>query len=102
MIVLAFLLSLLFSDTVDCTVQGKVWHLNESEPVDFSPGNTCIGVRVTTDEKQVVMYSPNYWVTVQIPPEKGHRTFQYQWGKHLAHIGAETVPVTAWGHVGKG
>ena len=94
-------LSHAFTDSVSCTVQGKVYKLTAEEIVTFAPGSTCTGLRVSADDRQLVIYSPYHWVTVPIGIEKGWRMFQYRWGAEVAHLGAETVPVR-WRPVERG
>lgn len=97
---LIFLLALAFNDHVDCTIQAKFYKLDQADVIDFKRADTCTGVRVTTDEKQIVLYSPNAWVVIPIESDKGWRRFQYRWGANVAHIEAGTVEVT-WGYVVK-
>lgn len=97
----ALLFALAFSDTVTCAVEGDIFHDSAAEPITYTPGNFCMGIRVTTDESQLVMYSPNRWVTVKIAVDKGHRRFIYIWGHDVAHLGPDTIPIV-WGPVGQG
>ena len=96
---LLLLLALAFTDPINCILQGYVSKFEQSEIITFTPGNYC-PIRVTTDESQLVMYSPYHWVTVKIPAEKGNRRFQYRFGSDVAHLEAETIPVV-WGNVNR-
>lgn len=100
MLSVVLLLALAFSDSVTCTIQGSVYR-TESEPLTFTPGNDCTGLRVTSDDTQIVIYSPYRWVAIKIPMEKGHRRFQYRWGSAVAHLESDTVEIT-WGDVARG
>lgn len=91
-------LSHAFTDAVSCTVQGKVYKLTAEEIITFAPGNTCAGLRLSADERQLVIYSPHHWVSVPIASEKGWRIFQYHWGADVAHLGPDVVSVV-WGNV---
>lgn len=102
LLLVAMLFTTAYHDVVSCTVQGTVWKLGATEPLDFRRADSCVGVKVTFDEKQLVMYSPNIWVAVVIPPEYGHRPFQYRWMSEYVHIGRDTFPITGWGYVEKG
>lgn len=98
---IALLAGVAFEDHVSCTVQGYVYKMDEPDTVEFTRADSCTGVRVTSDDRQLVIYSPNVWVRVLIPADYGHRRFQYRWGASLAHLGAETVPIE-WGYTAKG
>ena len=104
-LVLVLLLTSGFRDPVTCTVQGYVIHETKEHAVDYQSGlanakdgeTNCVGVRATGDDRQLVLYSPNVWVTIQIAPEPGYRVFRYRWTADVAHVGAETVPIY-WGY----
>lgn len=98
--VLALLLTLAFGDPITCTLQGYVYHDTAHEAITWT-ANTYCPLRVTTDETQLVIYSPHHWVVVKIPVDKGQRIFQYRFGKDVAHLGPDTIPVT-WGRIEKG
>lgn len=98
---IALLAGIAFDDHVSCTVQGYVYRMAKADVVDFTRADSCTGVRITSDDRQLVMYSPKIWVRVLIPADYGHRRFQYRWGSDLAHLGAETVEIK-WGRTGKG
>lgn len=95
------LLALAFSDYVDCTIQAKLYKLDHADVIDFQRADSCTGVRTTTDDTRIVLYSPHAWVAIPIPADKGWRRFQYRWGAHVAHLDAATIEVT-WGYVAKG
>lgn len=90
-----------FTDTVSCAVQGHVYKSTVEEVITFARADSCQGVRVSSDETKLVLYSPHAWVVVPISVEQGHRRFQYRWGAEVAHLEAGTVPVQ-WGWVRRG
>lgn len=101
-LLLAFLLGMaVFTDFTECTVQGYVFLDNADETVDFKRADTCSGVRDTSGGSSLVLYSPNVWVKVSIPVDKGQRIFQYHWRSALAHLGPATIPIE-WGYAAKG
>ena len=89
-----------FSDPITCTLQGYIFHDNAKEAISWTAGNYC-PLRVTTDETQMVIYSPHHWVVVKIPVDKGNRRFQYRFGSDTAHLEADTIFVIS-GKVDKG
>ena len=90
-----------FTDTVSCAVQGHVYKSTTEEVITFARADSCQGVRVSSDETKLVLYSPHAWVVVPIQAEKGHRRFMYRWGAEVAHVESETVPIT-WGWTERG
>lgn len=93
---LVLLIATAFTDPVNCTVQGYVFRMHELDRVAFVQANTCSGIKVEADLNTVTMRSPTHWVTVIVPPDYGHRRFQYRWGSDFAHIGATTMGIV-WG-----
>ena len=90
-----------FTDTVSCSVQGHVYKAKPEEVIAFARADSCQGIRVSSDEAKLVLYSPHVWVVVPIGVDKGHRRFIYRWGSEVAHVESETVPVT-WGWTERG
>lgn len=98
---IALLLISTFHDVDTCTIQGYVLRMAEVDVLEFNRADVCPSVRTQVDQNALMLFSPNVWVSVVIPPEHGHRRFMYRWGSNLAHLGPDTIPVQ-WGYVEKG
>lgn len=109
MMLLAGLLSLWlfagggFADLNTCHVQGYLFSA-PGEESDFRRADSCMGIRHRFADGALHLDSPRVWVTI-VPPASpeasGWRTLTYRWGKDVAHIGPDVVPV-AFGSVEKG
>ena len=101
LLLLAMLISMAFNDHVSCTVQGYVYRGSDQEPVSFTRVDGCTGVQVEEDQNAIVMHSPTIYGVVLIPPDKGHRRFQYRWGADHAYVESQGLAV-AWGYLERG